>query len=355
MNRCTAIISGASVSLAPYLKYYIDLLNENNLNYILINVEETGPEINDSQHQIVFRCPVRPGFIAHIHRSLIGFIFILENLRKHKCKRIIVAPTRTGIKLRPLLILFYRNRYIFDIRDFTNEENRAYKKKEDRLIAASAATFISSRGFLQWISPSEKLRVSHNMPLSYCERPAPRLFGRQIRIGSVGMVSYYRENRVLIDRLGGDSDYDLSYYGDRTSEWSDVIVAEIQNRYDNVHFFDHFDNSNKSILYEKIDMINGLYGSLFINTKTLTPNRLYDAAIFKIPIIVSSGTWVAECVEKYGIGLSVNVFEDDIAKKLADYFAGFDENKFVDGCRRLLDVATTEQRKNSNWILQFLR
>lgn len=355
MNKCTAIISGAPLALAPYLKYYIDLLEANNMNYILLNVEETGEKVCDSPRQIIFRCPVRPGAVAHIRRSVSGLLFIIRNLVRNRCGRIIIAPTRTGIKLEPLLRLFYWNRYIFDIRDHTNEDDPSYKRKEDKLIAASAATFISSRGYLKWISPSNKIRVTHNIPVKYNEYPDPRAVQHPIRIESVGMVSYYHENRTLIDKLGGNSNYYLGFYGDRSGEWSDAVVTELQEKYKNVHFYDHFNNDEKPRIYEKTDLINGIYGDTLINVKTLTPNRLYDAAIYKIPIIVSSGTWVAECVNNYGIGLTVNVFKDDIAEKITAYFSKFDAKKFVENSRRFLSDVSAEQRDNADWLINFLK
>ena len=42
-----------------------------------------------------------------------------------------------------------------------------------------------------------------------------------------------------------------------------------------------------------------------MEVQSALPNRLYDALIFKKPIITTEGTYLTEVVEKYGIGFSL--------------------------------------------------
>jgi len=70
-------------------------------------------------------------------------------------------------------------------------------------------------------------------------------------------------------------------------------------------------------LYSQIDLIYCVYDSTIHNCRIAMPNKFYEAIITKIPIIVSSNTFLASEVKRYGIGVSVESGnEDELAELL---------------------------------------
>lgn len=352
-KRHVAIISGAPLSRAPYLQYYITLLKRNNIPYIILNIEGNDNPINENQ--FVFKCDHKPGLKLKVIKNIKGFIFLATKLFRYRCSKLIVCPTRTGIKLLPLL-RFYKDNYIFDIRDYTLEWNSKYAKKEQSVIRYSHFTFISSKGFYEWINPSPKIFVTHNIPAFYHESIDVKERVKTVVIGSVGIVSYKTENILLIKALGNNPSFLIEYYGEYSrEEWNAQDFIEIQKSFNNVCFYGPYNNQEKDKIYMHINLINSLYGTSSVNTCTLTPNRLYDAAIYKIPIIVSKGSWMACLVDQYSLGIIVDLLTDNVEQCIEAYYNNFSSEKFIFGCNKFLSDVLSEQSTNDQMVLKFMR
>lgn len=353
MKDSVAIISGAPLGLAPYLHFYLNILKENEIDYIILNVEanQNGKRL---ENQILFDHEYKPGFFNRVVRLTKGLLYLHKNIKTHNCKKIIAAPTRTGIRLLPYLIIFFRNRYILDIRDFTNEDKKIFKFLEDFLIDNSYLTLISSKGFLSFIKKSDKVMNVHNIPFKFSREEFPMAIDKsKIVIGSVGMISYYNENNALIQKLANNQCIDLQFHGIVTEEWKIEEYLIKNNHIKNMKFFGKFDNSKKAEIYKQISIINNIYGNDSINTRTLTANRLYDAAIYKKPVIVSCDTYLAEVVKAYGLGIIVDVFNDDIYKVIMDYVESLNLEEFNQCCDVFLEHVLNEQNKTVRKIIEF--
>ena len=101
-------------------------------------------------------------------------------------------------------------------------------------------------------------------------------------------------------------------------------------------FYGKYDNDQKEKIYSDIDLIHCAYGNSMTETSSLTPNRLYDAALYKIPMIVSKGTYLSSLIEKYHLGIAVDLEHDDIKECLNSYLSSFSSEEFLAGCRSFL-------------------
>ena len=124
---------------------------------------------------------------------------------------------------------------------------------------------------------------------------------------------------------------------------------------DSVSFVGKYDNSQKPELYKNIDIINSIYGDDSLEVTTALPNRLYEACLFKKPIISSKGTYLGQIIEQYHLGVAVDVERDDVRKILDDYIEGFDCEKFLESCRRFLDVIKTDELRLYEALTQFIK
>lgn len=340
-----AIISTYPIQVTPYVEFYAELLKQLNIEYIIINKEV---DLADKKHfeQRVFvvreKGTIRGNSLV---RTLAWYKFVGETMKQEKCNAAIVVPTKTAIVLTPFL-LFSSYPYIFDIRDYTGEKNILYRFVEKLLINNSELTVISSNGFRRWLPESNKLSNIHNMPYRYEENVGcAELKSKDIvNIGYVGCVDYERQNKKIIEALGNDERFMLQYSGMIVSSCNIEQFSKDQG-YNNVKFTGRYDNRNKKNIYDQIDMINAVYGNDSLVVSTALPNKLYDALIYKKPIIASSGTYLGELVDQFGVGFSIDVEKEDIAERIKSFIETFDAGLFVKNCTILLQQCIVEQEK----------
>jgi glycosyltransferase involved in cell wall biosynthesis len=84
-------------------------------------------------------------------------------------------------------------------------------------------------------------------------------------------------------------------------------------------------------IYAQIDILVAAYDIDRENVRKLEPNKLYDAIYFEKPLIVSKSTFIAEKVQRLGIGYAINIenseevisfiknlTKDDLEEKIAN-------------------------------------
>ena len=64
-------------------------------------------------------------------------------------------------------------------------------------------------------------------------------------------------------------------------------------------------------IYSQIDVVLSAYDVRGINPRYAEPNKLYEAIYFEKPIIVSSNSFLADKVERLGIGYAVDALNED--------------------------------------------
>ena len=352
-----AIISNCSLQYAPYIQFYSELLSKNKIDFCIINKEDNILEDKKDNH-FVFYCDEAFMNKHPLYRTLHWYSFLLKTIKKNKISKFIITPTRTAIVLFPILFLL-KNKYIFDIRDYTNENKFLYRLAEKTLIKRSYYTVLSSRGFLQWLPyKCNKVHISHNIKYGF----VPSSNGENIksiqdsrrRIAYVGLVDYYETNIALINSFKDTNNYEIVYSG-RLSQECDLESYVKTQGIDNVLFTGEYNNADKDILYQNVDMINALYGDLSPVTKTAIPNKLYDAAMHRIPILVSSGTYLEQVVKEYGLGISVAIKTENIFMVIDNYLNTYDKDEFNKNCARFLHDVIHDQNELERKVMLFCK
>lgn len=100
-------------------------------------------------------------------------------------------------------------------------------------------------------------------------------------------------------------------------------------------------------------MIHSIYGNEELATSALLPNRLYDAVIFKKPLLASPHTYLAQVVEKYNLGAVINLKDPNIVMTLSNYINNFNEQKFLAGSDKFLDLVNSQQKLFLDKIKEF--
>jgi len=350
--------------LIPYIEIYENKLKEKGIHFDTILWDRYSNKPLES-------VPRRLGIDYIIHKIGVGSIFkkllpmyhfrsiCKKIIKKNNYTHLIVLTTLPGVFLGEMLSRNFRDRYILDIRDYSYEKYRMYRNYVNKLVDRSAFTAISSKGFFKFLAQNEKIVPVHNITNGDCALAnAGELRSKDyIELGFVGAIRYYSENCRLLEILKNHPRYGLVFVGKEISKEIGKESLEkfcFKNDIRNVHFKGEYDNREKPKIYNEIDIIDSLYGSHSLEVTTLLPNRLYDAVLFKKPILASKGTYLADIVNENGLGIAIDLISDDVAAALDQYIETFNPKAFDENCQRFLEQVEYEQsefykRLNAFW------
>jgi hypothetical protein len=196
----------------------------------------------------------------------------------------------------------------------------------------------------------------HNIPIfGIIPLQFPIKLSLPIVINYVGLVSYFEENRKLIDSLKNNHLFQLNYYGKISDSFKININSLDLFNSKNIFFSgEEYDNSKKANFYENCFFINNLYGSDKVYKKLALSNKLYDAAIYKRPILVNKDTFMAKLVSKYKLGLVLDTSSSNFEDELFTYYSNFNFNEFNNNCKIFLNDVSDDLVAFSNEFKKFL-
>lgn len=347
------IFDSTVLEQAPYIKYYEQELVDRNIKYNICTWDKYS------------NAPLsKKGVVITIHskwhlgkRKYLDFVLLSRKLKKiiadGHYTHLVIVNTIWAMLLRGILLGNFKNRYVLDIRDYKCETLPGYQHFLKSIIDNSFFTTISSDGFRTFLPLSSKIISNHNITNLKLAFESPSLYANKIHvnIGFFGYIRYKNENEVLIRKLGGSDRFSLLYRGVYAE--SCRIDREQDLKYDNVTYGGPFKNADKPELYKSVDMIHSIYGNEDFATSTPLPNRLYDAVIFKKPLLVSPNTYLAQIVEKYNLGAVINLKDPNIVMTLSNYVNNFNEQKFLAGSDKFLDLVNSQQKLFLDKIKEF--
>lgn len=348
------IIGHTERNYLPYMERYITFFEENKVDYDIIcwQREETG--LVAKKNEFNFYEEPKGGIFNKATAYLRFKEFVINVLEKNNYDKVVILSTVPAVVLSKYLFKHFDGKYLFDFRDYSFERFLPYKKLVDKLIDRSQLTTISSRGFLDFLEENEKIVVNHNIPFVDAESTMVDLKNKQVfNIGFIGGVRYYDENVALINSLKNTFRYQIWYIG-QPAKGCDLQSYCAQNEITNVSFIGKYNNAQKQEYYKCIDIINSIYGSDSLEVTTALPNRLYEACIYKKPIISSKKTYLGELIHNYNLGVVIDVEKDDVLTIINDYINNFDVTKFEDGCKGLLAEVANDEAILHKKLKQFI-
>lgn len=355
------VISFWDRTATPYLEKYERMLNEKNIDYKVIFWNRTGTKnynLDCKENEIIHICR------ANTLLKIIDFVLwknkIINKLKKEKYDFLIILSTYPAVLLSSYIFKNYKLRYIFDIRDYSMEKNCLFGYLVSKLIDNSKFTAISSKGFMRWLAPSRKIIINHNITyyMNNYEKKINLKKNKKINFAFVGNIRLDKQTEKVLLNLKNSSTYVSGFIG-RILPTCNIIQLCKENNIKNVYFYGQFSSDEKPDIYRDVDLINSIYANddknIRLADSTPLPNRLYDAAVFKCPIVASKGTYLADLIEEYNLGFSVNGFDKDIEKQFNEFIESFDEKKFRDGCDRFLQNVLHEENEFANRFNEALK
>lgn len=318
-----ALVCPSNMLYMPYVDNYIKVLNEANVDYDIINWDRFN--IEDKNNTLKYRDKK----IGH-QRNFLDYYeyyrFIIRCLNMERYDKIIVFGIQLTFFLQNILRKKYKKKYIIDIRDYNKIINYFNIGK---IVNNSSFVALSSQGYKEWLPDSNKYMVNHNTQIENFEefkKPNIIFNKKKVRIAYIGAIRDYQVNIDFINSLRNTNLIDVFFHGegDVNKDIQDYLDSK---SVENVYLTGRYNAEDEKKLYEDNDLINVLRYNDGINNKTALPNRLYNAALFGKPMIALSGTYLAEIINNYKLGLVLNSLEN-IGGKIEEYLKDFDSEAY---------------------------
>jgi glycosyltransferase involved in cell wall biosynthesis len=222
-------------------------------------------------------------------------------------------------------LLGYKN-YIYEEADVTaarvsNPFIRNLLLSIDRVvIKKSYRTVLTSEGFIKCIFPTNKpvnkLIMMPNKLSPYFDaykkaqvKSLPIDFNH-IKFGFIGLIRY-PNTIVRFARVIGKffPNHEFHFWGD--TEYDEYLDNEIKS-FSNVYIHGRFKNPDDLLkIYTNTDISVVCYDTSSGNVLIAEPNKIYESIFFETPIVVSSGTYLAERVKQFNAGFDIKADNDD--------------------------------------------
>jgi succinoglycan biosynthesis protein ExoL len=184
--------------------------------------------------------------------------------------------------------------------------DRYYAKKVDILVNTSEAFYDE---YYSRFIPISKLIILPNIPeIRYFDGFRRKQSGI-FTVGFIGLIRYKEQMKMVIEaaeRVG----VHVFFAGSEVDNLDTDISIEALSAKANVTYFGRYNyETDIKRLYESVDAVYAVYDTNKRNVCIALPNKLYESIYCELPIIVAKGTYLAQLVEKWGVGIAVSAFD----------------------------------------------
>lgn len=345
-----ALVCPSNILYMPYIQYYIKIFNElGDIDYDIINWDRFNTEENNDNVYKDSKIGHRRNFIDYCKYSK----FTSKRLNYKTYDKLIIFGIQLSYFMKKMLVKSYPNKYIVDIRDY-NKVMTIFNMKD--VIEQSIFTVISSPGFINWLPKSDKYIVSHNTTILRFEdlkQINTVFFDKDMyNLSYIGSLRDYVINTKIIDSLKHSSKFCLYYHGDGliNSKLKEYLTS---NQIKNVKVTGRYSKVEEEELYEKSDLVNVLIPYRDKNSRTLLPNRLYNAVKYGKPIITLDGTFTADLVKKYNLGIVLSSFYN-IEENVLNYISNFNIAKFDESRAEFTRIVLADNNVFTSKVINFV-
>lgn len=193
-----------------------------------------------------------------------------------------------------------------------------FKYLDKRVIRKSILTVFRSEGFIRYYFKSKcpnnvtfiANRLNVNL-LDYKSLEKPKLDLEHLKFGFAGAIRFQSIYNFAHTLLKNFPQHEFHFYGIPSSEKDGLLFKELE-AYKNCFFHGPFKNpADLPLVYNNMDLVLSTYDVEFDNVRYAEPNKLYESIYFETPIIVSSGTFLAEKVKRLGVGYEIDAMDTD--------------------------------------------
>mgnify|MGYP001952533180 CR=1 FL=1 len=240
---------------------------------------------------------------------------------------------------------------MIDIRDYNKIKHFFNLKK---LIQYTSFTVISSACYKEWLPENLNYLINHNTQITCInELKEIRPFNQQkIGIANIGAIRDFEINKELIQSLSNNNRFEMFFHGE--SEINENIQKFVEvNKIKNVLITGRYLKDVEEQLYNNCDLVNVLRYNDSINNKTALPNRIYNSVIHGKPMIAYEGTYLADQISKYNLGIVLSSFSN-VDQNIIKYLTQFNTEEFNEGRKRFISKTINENNLFKKNLIKFI-
>lgn len=351
MRAC--IIAANNIRYSPYIFFYTKILDSIGVQYELI-----VPNRNGIQEE--FEKPLHVLPWDQNRGTLQNYITYTNRVKKKLHKgNFDITIVLTGVIAAFLGLWLKRNysgRYIVDIRDYSHENIYPYFFLEKKAVENSLMNVISSQRFTAFL-PKAQYYVCHNTNVdTSVEKHFFQRAEEPVRIGYVGSLFYAEQCKKLMQLVSKDKRFRFDFYG--TSDQESILkeaANELQT--DRIAFHGAYEPKQKGEIIRKVDILFNAYGNGCQLLDCALSNKLYDALIYRKPILTSPDTYMTEMAGP--LAFPIDMSDDKALEKLYNWYQKIDGQEADSYAARMLDNIVKEnsetKRKIADCILGLAR
>jgi len=350
VNSHICIVSNAALSRTPYLHHYTNALSELGLSYDVYYWQRDSSPAPIETNYYPFRLPT-PGKRFRFIRRAFGYARYVFHLKQCLTQDKYIGSIFLGIQaamVAPRKML--QKRFLVDIRDYSGEWLPPYRWEEARVLRRADLVCISSDGFRRWLPPGIAYCLAHNFPSKPDVSHMPPFETNRFVLAHVGLLDHLEAYKPFLTALRECPEFNMRFIGEGL-DGSMIRTYCQRNNIGNVEFAGRYEPHEKKSHIIGTNFITSIYGNSSILTSTALPNKLYDAAIYGRPIIVSAGTFLGEVVGQKGLGI---VFDPSNRRNLRTDIMGWYSQKqlecFKANCARFLTEIRPEMTAFKNKV-----
>ena len=324
----------------PYLRQYMDFLDNHDVLYDLAYMSfSCNRDLYPDNYEAFVKSTITNNIILKLWEYYAFSRFIIRKLSKGTYTHVITMGIASSIFIALYLKRNFKNKYIYDIRDYSRVLNVPVIKYFNKvLLKNSYLNVISSGGFKVWLPTGVEYVLSHNTTkdkindsISYVSNQD---YTGLIKILTIGQLRDYDANLYVINQLCNNSKYELIFSGKGMTMKSLENYAKAKS-YSNVLFTGKYKKEDEDKIADHASFINVCMGDNVLSNYLLS-NRLYLAARLKKPLISFDGSYQSEIINKYNLGLIIKR-TDDLSTELQNYINSLDYKAFIHNCDAFLE------------------
>ncbi len=235
---------------------------------------------------------------------------------------------------------------------------RHFLRKKDRsIIRKSLMTVMTSEGFVNYHgleNERENIQLVPNrvnpgllqLPYTHKNLEAGHL--------SIGFVGGFRYQSVInfAEVVGKEfSSIDFHVFGNIME--NKEAIENLDKECNNVHLHGIFKNpQDMPSVYGQLDLVLATYDATSINAQYAEPNKMYESIFFRVPIIVSKGTFLSEKVNRLGIGYAINGLDKD---EIRTFLSGLTAESIEAKVKNLMAIPQTEAVNENPEMFKYLK
>jgi len=351
-----AIVHSGQIKRCPHIQIFRTVLSRLNVGYDIICWDRD--EKCDTEGIICnHKCPTGSSQLKKLWSYYKFTEFAIKTIRRNQYDKLIIIGSPIGICLYNFLKQNYPYKFWLDYRDLSIEQK--FRRRFKKLLDISEYISISSPGYKKVLPKGYKFILSHNLDVDIVKK----ILSEDLKISSakttkrpivVSTIGYLRDTQVNIDIIEGlknNNKFQVRFIGDGPA--GSVLRTYVENnKIKNVDFIGMYERENEHLFYETTDFVN-IYMPTALRS-TLMTNRIYNALLYKKPVIVAANSTQSEYVEKYNLGIAV---EDcnNLAEKIEKFEAEIDEIKYIENCNILLNEFVDDYNLFEKKMIDFIQ